>query len=71
MVDDAAHGIDATNTRASVYALGVQARLLRGTVTVEHALGATADVGIAKVALATNTGQASALAFAVGVWSAL
>jgi len=67
MVHHAANGIDATNAGTSLHALGIQAGLLRRTVTVEHALRSATDVWVSEVTLAADAGQTAVLTLALRI----
>lgn len=71
MIDHTADCIEATNSDTGIHALGVHTGLVRTTVAVEHAFGATTLVGIAEVTLTADTGQASTLSLALRVRSTL
>lgn len=71
MVDHPAHGIDAANSGTGLHALGVQTGLLRRTVAVEHALRPAANVRISEVSLPADAGEATVLALALSIGSAL
>jgi len=71
MINHTAECIDATDANAGIHALGVHTRFIRCAVTVENALGSTAQIRITKVTFAADAAQPSTLTLAVRIRSAL
>jgi len=71
MVNHTANCINATHTGTRFHALGVQASLFSGTVTVKNTFWPTTNMWVSEVTLTTDAGQTAVLTLALRIGTAM